>query len=279
MSGTEITVAAAALLVAAVIALVVWVYQTWVVDVVRVSLPSPLEAGVRLVQLSDLHGKTRFWNGSISDQVNRLEPDVVLITGDLTNRLTQRARVIAELSRIRCGQIVFIPGNHEWYEYRFLRKMMYPREHYEETMRQLRHAGIVVLENAYTVIPTPGGRVAVCGFDNSFYGNEKPVHVPADEQAAYIVALGHAPGIVRFLRRERIDYDLLLAGHTHGGQIRLLGWSYGIAQKYHVGLKRLDGGRAFYISRGLGNVHLPIRLGSRPELTLFELEGSRNGNG
>lgn len=259
----------------AIVVLVYFVYQTWIVERRQITLDSQLGGEVTIVQLSDLHGRTRFLNGGISRIVNRMNPDIVCVTGDLTNRLEQLPKVIRELERIHCNHIYFIPGNHEWYEYSLLRKRFYSREQYEETKRKLGLAGIVVLENEYAVVQTNGGRVAISGFDNSFYGNEKPFHIPRSKKTLYSVALGHSPSIVSFLKRNAIDYDLLLAGHTHGGQINLFGWSYGSYRRYHVGLRSIEGKRWFYINRGLGNVHLPIRIGSRPEITAFRISGKQ----
>lgn len=259
------------------LALALYIQQTWVVQRTwtRLKRPSALKQDLTIVQISDVHGKTTFLNGKISGIVNKLKPDIVCVTGDLTNHLWQLPKVLRELGQIRCKHIFFIPGNHEWYDYIGLRKRMYTSEQYAETMRRLRQAGIVTLENECAVVPLKGGKVAVCGYDNAFYGNEKEARPPASESIAYTIALGHSPNIVHFLERSGIGYDLLMAGHTHGGQIRLFGRQHGKYGHFHIGHKQLETNRSFYINRGLGTVLIPLRLGSRPEIAAFRVGGSR----
>ncbi|WP_409342048.1 metallophosphoesterase [Paenibacillus sp. MBLB4367] len=259
------------------LALAFYLHQTWVVQktVTMLKRPSALTQDATIVQLSDLHGKTKFLNGSVSGIVNGIKPDIVCVTGDLTNHLWQLPNVLRELGRIRCKHIYFIPGNHEWYDYMWLRKRMYSGEQYAETMNRLRRTGVMVLENECALVPLKGGQIAVCGYDNSFYGNEREARPPANESIAYTIALGHSPEIVDFLQRRRIEYNLLLAGHTHGGQIKLFGFPPGKYDHFHIGHRKLDPNRSFYINRGLGNVLIPLRIGSRPEIAVFRLGAYR----
>lgn len=88
-------------------------YGTLVVRRTEHWLSTPDLSNFTVVKLSDLHGRTRFLNGSISEIVNRLQPDYVMITGDLVSRKRGLIRVLAELRKINCRCIYFVPGNYE----------------------------------------------------------------------------------------------------------------------------------------------------------------------
>lgn len=87
------------------------------------------------------------------------------------------------------------------------------------------------------------------------------------------VVLAHSPNIISLMRREGITSDLLLTGHTHGGQIRLCGKAIGAGayRHFHVGQKADETAGLFSISRGLGTTKLPIRLNCFPEITVYQI--------
>lgn len=234
-----------------------------------------LRGELKLVLLSDLHGATRFWNGSVSEIVNELDPDLVCVTGDLTNRLKQLPGVLRELDRIRCDRIYFVPGNHERKEsFGFVDRKL-SQTAYRSVIAQIGSGKMKVLENAGETIELNGSRLFVYGFDNSLYGCEAynpPDDVPED---AFRIVMAHSPSIVKWLARRDIRFDLLLAGHMHGGQIRLFGRAVGPFGRYHSGLERLDGNRYFYITRGLGTVRMPFRVDCPPEIAVIRLAGTK----
>ncbi len=228
-----------------------------------------------VVQLSDLHGRTRFLNGTISEIVNRAQPDCVMITGDLVSRKSELNRVLAELKKIHCRSIYFVPGNYEREGLeRFYRKRTYESEEYEEITRSLQEQGITVLENNGVSVALNEERLYIYGFDNSIYGNEQIRSNTGDWQSSdYVILLAHSPSIIGLLEASPLPYDLLLTGHTHGGQVRFLGRTIGAYKHFHVGLKRLCGRKHFYINRGLGTVKLPVRIACPPEIAVFHIGG------
>ena len=229
---------------------------------------------MRVVQLSDLHGRTRFLNGSISAQVNALGPDVVCVTGDLVSHLSDLPRVLAELGRITCPRLYFVPGNWERETLERGRKRLLTPAETDALLRRVSGAARVLL-NAGEVLDIGGLRLLVYGFDNSLEGLAayRPPTPPADAR----LLLAHSPLIIRLLRSEALPYDLLLTGDTHGGQIRVLGRTRPDVQRWHVGAERQAGGGVFYISRGLGTTKLPLRLGSPPEVLCADLIASGLG--
>ncbi|MFS1512713.1 hypothetical protein VQL36_09785 [Chengkuizengella sp. SCS-71B] len=70
----------------------------------------------------------------------------------------------------------------------------------------------------------------------------------------------------------KLRYNLLLTGHTHGGQIRFFHKTFGAYKHFHVGMKKITPQSFFYINRGLGTVKLPIRVNCSPEISVMRLE-------
>ncbi|WP_181391990.1 metallophosphoesterase [Deinococcus irradiatisoli] len=220
------------------------------------------------MQLSDVHGRTRFLNGCLARKVNALNPDVVCVTGDLVNRRADLPRVLAELGRIRCSRKYFVPGNWERETQQGLGKRLTTPEETAATLRAVSPVARVLL-NQGEVITLGGRKVLIYGFDNSL--EDLAAYRPPGEAAEVRVLLAHSPLIIGLLRREQVPFDLLLTGDTHGGQLRVLGFTRRDVQHWHVGAKTEAGGGVFVISRGLGTVKVPLRLGSPPEIVCADL--------
>lgn len=259
-------------LIVLVIGIVYMLVETNYVMVSRYDFTKELSMNVKVVQLSDIHGRTRFLNGSISELVNRIQPDYVFVTGDLATRENELEPVLQELGRIKCRSIMFIPGNYERQTRVGWGKRNYSEEEYRDIGRKLLEHGIIPLGNEGIEEEVRGRRLLVYGFDNSIYGNEQ-VSIQSDawrDKDCFIV-LAHSPSIITFVERNKLNYNLLLTGHTHGGQIRLFGRTIGAYRHFHAGLKRMGECQYYYINRGLGTVKLPVRLGCPPEIAVFEL--------
>lgn len=262
-----IVLAAAAVVVIAVLA-----YETLFVRTSCHKINRSTGESFTVVQLSDLHGRTRFLNGSLSSMVNKLEPDLIMLTGDLASRKRDLPHVLAELRRITCREIYFVPGNYEREGLRGFGKSLYSQEEYESIMNALQEQGITVLENSGVVVDAGGEPVYIYGFDNSIYGNEAVTVEHAQWLAqAYVIVLAHSPSITGIIDREQLPYNLLLVGHTHGGQIRWFGRTTGAYKHCHVGLKMIGESRHFYINRGLGTVKIPVRWACPPEIAMFQI--------
>ncbi|WP_150273808.1 metallophosphoesterase [Paenibacillus tepidiphilus] len=249
--------------------------QTLYVTRPTIYLPGKWQGTV--VQLTDIHGRIRYLNGTLSKLVNEIRPDIVMVTGDLASRTTEWPRVLRELRQIDCPHIWFVPGNYERETVSKLHKRTLTLDEYTELMDVLQQQGITVLGNQEAQLTIGQQKLLVYGFDNSIYGNER-INTSLKALAAddpYVIMLAHSPTIIDTLGEEQLHFDLLLTGHTHGGQIRLFGRTIGAYRNYHVGLKRLPGNRYFYISRGLGTVKIPLRLGCPPEIAVFKIGEER----
>lgn len=236
------------------------------------NLPSELE-GKTLAQVSDLHISHRvdtdYLTACMRD-VSALQPDIVVVTGDITDRGVQAAqisdigRVFGALARPPLG-VFAILGNHDYG----------PRwsgaDLANAVASQLTDAGVTVLRNESR--PVAGLRIV--GLDDMWGTNFHPEAVlpslTADEPA---VVLCHNPDAAD----RPVDWGTyrgwILSGHTHGGQCKppflpppLLPV---VNKRYTAGAFDLGDGRSLYINRGLGHL-IRVRFNVRPEITLHRL--------
>ena len=246
--------------------------------------PSGWPAGLRLkvAVLADLHAGAPMMDEARIEHIvaatNALAPDLVLLVGDfgvssrfVTRMLPQRD-VARRLGALRARLGVFaVNGNHDWWEDR--EAMRSGRGAVPAIARALEGAAIPVLRNAVL----RAGPVLVGGLDSSWaFGlrrgaEDLPRLMEQVTGDAPLLLMAHEPDIfARLPRRVAVTFS----GHTHGGQVRLLGWSphtpsrYG--NRYAWGHVREDG-RDLVVSGGLGISTLPVRLGVPPEITLVEI--------
>jgi len=241
-------------------------YASKATDVQELSLP--FGRSLRVVQLTDIHAglyMTREQMRRYADLVNRLQPDLFVLTGDfISNSMSFLPGCVEEMARVRARYGTFATlGNHEhWFGQ--------PRE-----IRAVFHRhNIRLLDNAHQVIPTEQGSFAVAGIDDLRSGRpDMEAALRGLDGSMPTLFLSHRPEI--FPRAARRGIPLTLAGHWHGGQIKLnfLGIDLSIAHAlspYPEGLYRINESH-LYVSRGIGTTATPIRLNAPPEVTLFHL--------
>lgn len=255
--------------------LLLYVYHTWWIDISEYRIQSDVvKAPFTFVHLSDIHGLTAGVNGRLSRLVSESFPDFILITGDLATNRRQLPRVLREIGRFpRETAIYFVPGNYEREESVLFRKRPIDDPGYLSRLQSCMN----VLENDSVSFRCKGSLVHLYGLDNSVYGNERipsapNAGAPDPATAPFSIVMAHCPSIIRYLQEQSFGFHLLLAGHTHGGQIRCFGRTWGAYRDYPIGLSRLGHGRYFGISRGLGTVKLPVRLNCRPEIAVYRIE-------
>jgi len=231
--------------------------------IVSPRLPKAFDA-FTIIQLSDLHVEmSETAMERVVDLLREARYDVCILTGDYRGRtcgpynttLAGMERVIAALK----GPIYGVLGNHDTI-------CMVPGL---ETM------GIRMLLNESVVIERGGGRIHLAGIDDAhFYGMDNiekaAATIPHEE---FSILVSHTPEVYR--QAARADFDLLLGGHTHGGQICLPG---GIPITLDSVLPRSMGAGAWkyhdligYTSVGAGSSVVPVRFNCPPEITLHHL--------
>lgn len=224
-----------------------------------------------VLHLSDLHMENLSIDSKrIVDDFSVHNPDLIAITGDLLDRHKNIPKAIAYVETVmkltpKHGTFVVF-GNHDY--------VLSPPK-LAQLKTELERIGCRVLINEHITVNHHGQPVHIIGIDDFATRRSKLARsfkqVP-DEGARLV--LTHDPNIV--LHMKDYPYDYLLSGHFHGGQIH---WP----KPYHLakmgklpklnmvkGLHRVDG-RPFYISEGLGQTGLNVRLRSRPEITLHTL--------
>ena len=239
-----------------------------------ISVPSAPDgfAGYRIAVISDLHGK-EFGEGNekLLDYVRDLDPDCIAVVGDLLHEEEQLAMVPAVARGLAAvAPTYYVTGNHEW------AAGVAP-----ELEELLVSCGVHVLSNEYVMLEQGGDRIALLGAeDANGYADQLTVadlaqEVRAREGAVYTILLSHRNN--HYEQYAAAGIDLTLAGHAHGGLIRLPGTDGLIGPKrellpdYTAGLYDLDYGQ-MAVSRGLGNQFPCFRLFNRPDVPLIILE-------
>jgi len=223
--------------------------------------------GLRIVQLSDIHCGRYFPLEAAARAValsNALRPDLVALTGDFVSYsracIDPVAEVLGKL-RARYG-VLAVLGNHDF------------RVSADGMTTALARRGIEVLRNRNVVLTLGAGELAVAGVDDYGYGADLRRALTGIPAGTPKVLLGHNPNLIRSAARHGVD--LVLAGHTHGGQINfpLFGSvAYGRSPerlRYKIGWDRMADTQ-IYVSRGLGTIVLPWRLRCPAEIPHIEL--------
>jgi uncharacterized protein len=236
----------------------------------------PAFHGYRMVQISDIHldeFTEPFFLERIVRHIDALSPDIVLLTGDFVTlgsftflNSTYAAHHCAEiLSTLKCPQRYAILGNHDVGVGAPL------------VIGALQSNGIPVLVNQHIPLERNGSRIWLCGVSDPATSRPDLTLAIPETPDAPVILMAHEPDyaddVVRHPRFPLID--LMLSGHSHGGQIRL---PFGpplvlppMGKKYPDGRYRFDR-MQLYVNRGIGTVGLPFRLNCPPEITVITLQ-------
>ncbi len=223
--------------------------------------------GLRILLISDVHCGPFISLDVLADTFRRsmaLKPDLILLAGDMaTGRGEELSRCLPAFRELQAGLGIYaVLGNHDHYT-------GVP----EQVCRNMEDAGIIMLQNRHTILQMGGDRLVLAGIDDLAFGRPdlnqalagKPEHLP-------VVLVSHNPDVFFDAARSRVD--LVLSGHTHGGQIRCPG----LPVLVRMSRFRLDEGRyeaagsELVVSRGLGAVGLPLRFACPPEVVLLILQ-------
>ncbi len=239
---------------------------------------------IRIVQLSDLHNR-QFGedNQRLIEKVAAQEPDLIFLTGDLLNRTDEQTDIALDLVRnlSSIAPVYLSYGNHE---------VDYERRYDTALTPLFEEAGAVVLNGTYVDIELNGQSLRIGGV----YGyclpealmrqeniNPEVCDFLLDVQAtdAFKLLLCHMPyGWSTHGALDAWDVDCVLAGHAHGGQIRIpwIGGLYAPDQGWFPGrvwgsYTSADGQRTLVLSRGLGTSTWAPRLNNVPEIVVVDL--------
>jgi hypothetical protein len=231
-------------------------------------------AGMKIVQISDFHFEEyteAAFLDAIVRKVNAVAPDLVVLSGDfVSNKPLPRHfsvrfgyQCAEHLSRLTCPLRYAILGNHD----------CLVGSH--AITDALHTHGIPVLANSFVPLERNGQRIWLAGIKDVL--EEKPdlgAALPAGRsEREPVILLAHEPDFADYAVGRHVD--LVLSGHTHGGQILLPLLPPlllpDMGRKYVHGLFRMGNGMQLYVNRGIGAVTLPFRFRCRPEITVITL--------
>ena len=239
------------------------------IDVPLPGLPVDLE-GLRILQLSDIHLSAFLSEGELAHVIDaslELRPQLAVITGDLiSGRGDPLDACIRQLARVKADAgVLACMGNHE----RYARVESY-------TTRESARVGIRFLRGEAQALRFGNATLNVAGTDFQS-SRQRRTYLRGAEglilPGATNILLQHNPDT--FPEAARQGYNLLLAGHTHGGQVtvEILDQAINPARfftPYVYGLYRA-GNSAAYVTRGIGTIGIPARIGAPPEISLLRL--------
>ena len=223
----------------------------------RLALSSPkLERAVRIVQISDIHVGSRAGGflARIVRRVNALEPDAVLVSGDLIDLMNLPGDSLDPIGNL-AAPVFFTIGNHE----RYIGS--------DAVCARLDELGVTVLRDE----TVRWGAIDIIGIDDAEARDQVAralERIGGGDGNRFTILMYHRPDGVAEAARSGID--LMLCGHTHNGQIAPFNWFVRRVFPHIAGRYDVDD-TVVYVSPGTGTWGPTMRLGSSNEITVFEL--------
>ena len=233
------------------------------VEIKIIGLNPDLE-GLSIAQISDLHiflSVRCNWVEQIVDQVNALSPDIIAITGDLSDSdYSQFHSDVAPLAKLRAryGKF-FVTGNHDHIASS------------EIWNREMQDIDFTVLQNEHRLITQGDGLILLGGVADYSDPDSNPAKAMGlNTEADVKILLAHQPFSI--YEAAKAGFDLQLSGHTHGGVLSPVRWLASLAQPFQSGLYKYKSTQ-LYVSNGTGFWGIPFRLGTPLEISLLKLTG------
>ena len=265
------------LIISAVLVLLIifcWFQNNWLTADEYTFVSSKVGAatdGYRIVQISDLHnavfGKENF---RLLDKIGEQQPDIIVITGDIadSNHTDLDAAIDFCRGAAKICPCYYITGNHEtWLD----------EDEQQYLYNGITAAGVIFLQNETT---SPADGIAMTGLDDESLYNGTLAKLSADISSDDLhIVLAHEP---QYLKEEysHCSPDLVITGHAHGGQIRLpfigglVAPDQGFFPEYTSGEYK-SGNTVMYVSRGLGNSVIPLRVFNYPEINVITIKAEK----
>lgn len=228
--------------------------------------------GLKIVQISDIHYGFHFNKKKLENivkRINDIKPDIVVLTGDLVDKniSNEKADELKEiLSRINVtiGKYI-IMGNHDY--------------KYKNWKNIIENTGFIDLNDNYEIIYGNNSSIMISGVSTNLYNNndinnklESSKKYLENNKIDYKILLIHEPDYIDNIKD--ISYDLILAGHSHNGQVRFpfIGAIYkpNGSKKYYEDYYKVNNSD-IYISSGLGTSIMNLRLFNKPSINFFRL--------
>lgn len=226
-------------------------------------------SGFKIVQISDFHNATFGGrdNASFVSKVSELEPDIIVLTGDLVDSNHANVDISLEMVRqiVNVAPVYYVTGNHEYW---------LSGEDKTKLFSGMEEVGVHILNNESATIEKGEDFFLLVGLDDkSLYDNTLAGLLEGHEELN--VVLAHEPQYIKDYSRN--GADIVMTGHAHGGQFILplvgpvIAPDQGFFPQYTEGAF-VEGTTTMIISRGLGNSVVPVRLFNDPEIVVITLE-------
>lgn len=237
------------------------------IDIPIINLPTDLE-NKKIVHISDIHAGPYIrqkYLERVVNTINTLIPDITVITGDFSESdqsdILWCSKVLSQI-KSQLG-IYAVLGNHDFWN---------GDKYITET---LMNSGINILRNEHKNIKINKNQLYISGIDDCNCGNYDLNKAMSDiPENSIVILLSHRPDIIESINKYKID--LLLCGHTHGGQWQLpfigpIYLSSKVGKKHGLGYSRYKN-TIIYTNRGIGSTFIPVRICCKPEITLLTLK-------
>lgn len=226
---------------------------------------------IRIAQFSDTHIGKFYSEQQLQkavDKINEQKPDIIVFTGDLFDNYStygtyEKVIPILEQLDAKYGKFA-IWGNRDYGGG--------ASRVYEQTMEE---SGFILLNNSGNCIITEKNKkLYIGGVDDAIFGfpNIELTLEEKESDTDYTIVLGHEPDKAK--EYETSEIDLILAGHSHGGQVKIPFLhlvTTRLAKYYIEGFYTLDKGGLLFVNTGLGMTRIPVRFGVVPTIDLFEI--------
>jgi predicted MPP superfamily phosphohydrolase len=223
--------------------------------------------GVKIVFLSDIHLSKTFPLGHLKalfELTNALEPDIILLGGDYVTKDPELIEPFFNQTQTLCAPlgIYGVLGNHD------------RNTDADLSEKSMAMAGITLLDNYAVWVYKGGSRIRIGGVGdlNTHIQDIGPM-LEGTRKDDLMILVTHHPDYAELLPADKID--LMLSGHTHGGQVSLMGkwippWPGSAKLKYLTGVIK-EGGTTIIVSNGIGTVGPPIRIFASPQIWVITL--------
>ncbi len=210
----------------------------------------------RIIQISDLHGKRI--SESFLQKIKESNPDIIVLTGDLIDKKTkdyERVYAVVESLALNNVPIFYVSGNHDL-----------SHKDVKIFHQELEKRGAIILDDKKTRYKD----IDIYGL--GYYSGASKWKELGD---GFSLLLVH--DAFPLIKKEGENFDLILSGHTHGGQIRvpfagaIFMPGQGLFAQYDKGLFSLNEKTILYIDSGLGNTFLPLRFLNRSQASLIRI--------
>lgn len=237
-------------------------------DTVNIAVKN-LSTPLKIVQLSDVHISTLMTEDKVEkivDKVNATSPDIIVLTGDIVDTKTKFANeAIDELKNLKANYgIYYVLGNHEYYH------------DTENIIQKLKDIGFKVLINENDIVKINDKPILNIAGVADLMGNKMGFLKPDINKTLEgidtnipTILLSHQPKIIEQTQDKPID--IILSGHTHGGQIFPFSLAVLLDQPFIKGLHKINHNQIIYINQGTNLWGPPMRIGTHYEITLIDL--------